>query len=101
MSFAETNQRSATSRRYTRVHRPTIQLCPPKAPERGFSMNIKPQAIKKTPNPPLDHLRDSGMGGGVTDGGMAGGDGTGPRIQPQLQDKISRGLYRFLLRSQT
>lgn len=63
MSFAETNQRPGTSRRYTRVHGPTIQLCPPKAPERGFSVNIKLQAIKKTPNPPLDHLRDEEGGG--------------------------------------
>lgn len=95
MSFAETNQRPGTSRRYTHVHGPTIQLCPPKAPERGFSVNIKLQAIKKTPNPPLDHLRDEE--GGVTDGWMAGGDGKAPQLQPQLQDKISRGLYRYLL----
>lgn len=96
MSFAETNQRAGTSRRYTCLHGLTMQLCPPKAPERGFGVNIKLQAIKKTPNPPLDHLRDEG---GVTDGGMAGGDGRGPQLQLQPQDKISRGLYRYLLHS--
>ena len=30
-----------------------ITLCPLKAPERGFSLNIKPLAIKKTSNPAL------------------------------------------------
>lgn len=90
MSFAETNQRPGTSHRYTRVHGPTIQLCPPKAPERGFSVNIKLQAIRKTPNPPLDHLRDE-EGGLQMEGWLAGTGGV-LRFNPSFRTRLA-GVY--------
>lgn len=90
MSFAETNQRPGTSRRYTRVHAPTTQLCPPKAPERGFSVNITLQAIKKTPNPPLDHLRDEG-GGLQMEGWLAGTEGV-LSLNPSFRTRLA-GVY--------
>lgn len=73
---------------YTSVRSMTMQLCPTKTPERGFKVNIKLQTITTTSNPALE--------AGVLQ--MEGWPvGTGLQIQIQLQDKINRVLYLYLL----